>query len=91
MSAIMLQVPATKGGSIFDFQTIVRRYSSEYPVDIQMIKDRVLLVLRLYDKINPDKVNFYFGVIWLFTLPRPTFRLSTDEEQILLKIFIDLF
>ena len=37
----------------------MRNYSSEYPVDIQMIKDRVLLVLRLYDKINPDKVTFF--------------------------------
>ena len=37
--------------------SLVRSYSSEYPVDIQMIKDRVLLVLRLYDKINPEKVT----------------------------------
>ena len=37
--------------------SLVRSYSSEYPVDIQMIKDRCLLVLRLYDKINPEKVT----------------------------------
>ena len=37
--------------------SLVRSYSSEYPVDIQMIKDRCLLVLRLYDKINPEKLT----------------------------------
>ena len=35
----------------------VRSYSHDYPLDIQMIKDRILLVLRLYDKINPEKVK----------------------------------
>ena len=34
-----------------------RQYSAEYPVDIAMIKDRVLLVLKLYDKINPEKLT----------------------------------
>jgi len=35
----------------------VRQFSEEYPVDIAMIKDRVLLVLKLYDKINPEKLT----------------------------------
>ncbi len=33
-----------------------RRAYSHVPLSIDMIKDRILLVLRLYDKINPDKV-----------------------------------
>ena len=51
--------------------SLVRSYSSEYPVDIQMIKDRCLLVLRLYDKINPEKVThltLYNNVVLYFLL-----------------------
>merc|ERR1712212_176840 len=34
----------------------VRQYSAEIPMSLQLINDRVFLVLRLYDKINPEKV-----------------------------------
>ena len=52
-------------GTVNTFQVVpqpkfiqkVRQYSAEYPVDIAMIKDRVLLVLKLYDKINPEKMT----------------------------------
>lgn len=36
---------------------IVRQYGGKPPVTIQTTHDRVLLVLRLYDKINPDKLT----------------------------------
>ncbi|XP_018561162.1 acyl carrier protein, mitochondrial isoform X1 [Anoplophora glabripennis] len=34
-----------------------RSYSSKPPLTLKLITDRVLLVLKLYDKINPDKLN----------------------------------
>ena len=48
----------------------MRSYSHEYPVDIQMIKDRVLLVLRLYDKINPEKVKMprYLSLTFIYLI-----------------------
>merc|ERR1711973_334068 len=35
----------------------VRNYGGAYPMDLQFITDRVMLVLKLYDKINPEKVT----------------------------------
>ena len=35
----------------------VRSFGDEKPVDFQMIRDRVLLVLKLYDKINPETIT----------------------------------
>jgi len=43
------------------FQTVVRHYSVKPPMTIEQIKKRVLLVLQLYDKVNPDKV---YTVLW---------------------------
>ncbi|VVC34363.1 Hypothetical protein CINCED_3A017843 [Cinara cedri] len=42
------KVPAT---------TVVRHYSVKPPLTIDQIKKRVLLVLQLYDKVNPDKLS----------------------------------
>ncbi|XP_052869851.1 acyl carrier protein, mitochondrial isoform X1 [Anopheles cruzii] len=36
---------------------IVRKYSAKEPLTIQLIKERVLLVLKLYDKVNPEKLT----------------------------------
>jgi len=36
--------------------TPIRPYSHA-PLTIEMVKDRIILVLRLYDKINPDKLT----------------------------------
>jgi len=36
---------------------IVRRYSGKMPLSLELIRDRVLLVLKLYDKIVPEKVK----------------------------------
>ncbi|XP_069178028.1 acyl carrier protein, mitochondrial isoform X2 [Procambarus clarkii] len=40
-------------------QTIdgVRSYSAKAPLTLDMIQQRVLLVLKLYDKVNPDKLT----------------------------------
>ncbi|XP_025420961.1 acyl carrier protein, mitochondrial isoform X3 [Sipha flava] len=37
--------------------TLVRHYSVKPPLTIDQIKKRVLLVLQLYDKVNPDKLT----------------------------------
>ena len=34
-----------------------RNYGGEFPMSLQLIHDRTFLVLRLYDKINPEKVG----------------------------------
>ena len=34
-----------------------RNFGDEYPMDIAMVKDRVLLVLKLYDKIDVEKLT----------------------------------
>ena len=39
------------------FMQQVRYFGDEYPVTIPMIRDRVLLVLKLYDKIDPEKLT----------------------------------
>lgn len=43
--------------NILLFQIFKRQYSVKPPLTIDQIKKRVLLVLQLYDKVNPDKVN----------------------------------
>ncbi|XP_049873816.1 acyl carrier protein, mitochondrial isoform X1 [Pectinophora gossypiella] len=35
----------------------VRSYSAGPPLSLDLIKSRVLLVLQLYDKVNPEKLN----------------------------------
>lgn len=37
--------------------TSLRAYSDKPPLNLQMIEDRVLLVLKLYDKIDADKLR----------------------------------
>ena len=39
------------------FVTQKRQFSDEYPQDIAMVRDRVMLVLKLYDKINAEKLT----------------------------------
>uniref|UniRef100_A0A182TQD6 Acyl carrier protein n=1 Tax=Anopheles melas TaxID=34690 RepID=A0A182TQD6_9DIPT len=36
---------------------IIRNYSAKEPLTLQLIKERVLLVLKLYDKVNPEKLT----------------------------------
>lgn len=45
---------------------IQRNYSGEEPLTLDLIKQRVLLVLRLYDKIEPSKVNWKFFNLYLY-------------------------
>ncbi|XP_060880084.1 acyl carrier protein, mitochondrial-like [Metopolophium dirhodum] len=37
--------------------TVMRHYSVKPPMTIEQIKKRILLVLQLYDKVNPDKLS----------------------------------
>lgn len=42
---------------LFQTQKIgVRNYSGGPPLTLELVKSRVLLVLQLYDKVNPEKV-----------------------------------
>ena len=66
--------------SIQTFLQQKRNYGHEYPVDIQMIKDRVLLVLRLYDKINPDKVTLLLSLN--FDFEKQTLIKLKDTSQV---------
>ncbi|CAB3360391.1 Hypothetical predicted protein [Cloeon dipterum] len=45
----------------------IRLYSDKAPLSLELIRDRVLLVLKLYDKIQPEKV-------WMAVLSRLTFH-----------------
>ncbi|XP_030385636.1 acyl carrier protein, mitochondrial isoform X3 [Scaptodrosophila lebanonensis] len=36
---------------------LVRKYSAKPPLSLKLINERVLLVLKLYDKIDPSKLN----------------------------------
>ena len=36
---------------------LTRNYGDEYPQNFAMVRDRVMLVLKLYDKINPEKLT----------------------------------
>lgn len=38
-------------------KTQKRLYSEKEPLTLELIRERILLVLRLYDKINPEKVQ----------------------------------
>lgn len=51
----------------------VRCYSHKPPLNLKFIHDRVLLVLKLYDKVDPEKVldDFYlFICIIRITFPK---------------------
>jgi len=58
MCNVSVKVTANKECTFFKlyFQTVVRHYSVKPPMTIEQIKKRILLVLQLYDKVNPDKV-----------------------------------
>lgn len=46
---------------MFFFQRLVtppeRSYSARPPMTLKLISERVLLVLKLYDKVDPEKVQ----------------------------------
>lgn len=41
----------------------VRQYSAKPPLTLNFIRDRVLLVLKLYDKIDATKVSTYLQLV----------------------------
>lgn len=48
-----------QGSKSWQWQT-ARKYSAKPPLSLKLINERVLLVLKLYDKIDPSKVNVLF-------------------------------
>ncbi|XP_073836265.1 NADH dehydrogenase (ubiquinone) acyl carrier protein isoform X1 [Musca autumnalis] len=56
-----LVVPAMCNGVTQDSKSwqwqMVRNYSAKPPLSLQLINERVLLVLKLYDKIDPSKLR----------------------------------
>ncbi|CAG9833051.1 unnamed protein product [Diabrotica balteata] len=57
---ILQNSPQSKSCSLIDVQRLSpqqRSYSSKPPLTLQLIGERVLLVLKLYDKINPEKLT----------------------------------
>uniref|UniRef100_A0A1A9ZDN5 Acyl carrier protein n=1 Tax=Glossina pallidipes TaxID=7398 RepID=A0A1A9ZDN5_GLOPL len=46
----------TQGSNIWQWQ-MARNYSAKPPLSLKLINDRVLLVLKLYDKIDPSKLK----------------------------------
>uniref|UniRef100_A0A336MHU4 Acyl carrier protein n=1 Tax=Culicoides sonorensis TaxID=179676 RepID=A0A336MHU4_CULSO len=51
------KITADKGRWQNQNQVQTRSYSEKEPLTIQFITDRILLVLKLYDKINPEKLS----------------------------------
>lgn len=48
----------------------VRHYSAAEPLSLEMIRDRILLVLKLYDKVDVGKVGkSWFGNGLIFENP----------------------
>lgn len=43
-------------GGLLGGRGFVRHYSAAEPLTLEFIRDRVLLVLKLYDKVDPNKV-----------------------------------
>lgn len=54
----------------------IRSYS-HVPLTLDMVRERVLLVLRLYDKINPEKASIF-----------PVLHLLVSEISVFLLIFL---
>lgn len=47
----------------FNSPQLERCFSHKPPLSLKLITDRVLLVLKLYDKVNPDKVNILNALV----------------------------
>jgi NADH dehydrogenase (ubiquinone) 1 alpha/beta subcomplex 1 len=58
---LILNIFPTSFVSLFFFQRVIspkRSYSSKDPLTLDFIRSRVLLVLKLYDKVDPNKVQY---------------------------------
>jgi len=45
-----------------------KRFYSDIPLTLEMLRERVILVLRLYDKVDPEKVDRVFSVLLFSTV-----------------------
>uniref|UniRef100_A0A183AKG8 Acyl carrier protein n=1 Tax=Echinostoma caproni TaxID=27848 RepID=A0A183AKG8_9TREM len=55
--SIMIRALGFNGVNTVTLKNIRRSYSHGPPVTKPMIEDRVMLVLRLYDKVDPNKLS----------------------------------
>lgn len=65
------------------YQQNVRAYGAKPPYSIQTVNDRVMLVLRLYDKINPDKLTLdshFINDLGLDSLDHVEIIMAMEEE-----------
>lgn len=49
--------PSSRSPQVPSVGVLCRQYGDLPPLTLETIKDRVLYVLKLYDKINPEKVR----------------------------------
>ena len=69
-----------------------RSYSHDAPLTIQFISDRVLLVLKLYDKIDPEKVYIEYSKSALLHSWCPHKKKKPakfDEKKMIFNVFIE--
>merc|ERR1712141_995202 len=63
--------------------TAKAQYAAEWPLDIKQIGDRVMLTLKLYDKINPETLTYdthFFNDIGLDSLDLVEVMLMIEDE-----------
>ncbi|KAL0272936.1 UNVERIFIED_CONTAM: hypothetical protein PYX00_005737 [Menopon gallinae] len=61
----------------------IRFYSHDEPLNLKFIKDRVLLVLNLYDKIDPDKLcldSHFMNDLGLDSLDHVEIIMAMEDE-----------
>ena len=66
-----------------DLTRLPVRSLHEYPVDIAMIKDRVMLVLKLFDKINADVLtvdSHFYNDLGLDSLDQVEIIMAMEDE-----------
>merc|ERR1712156_632454 len=60
-----------------------RNYGDEYPQNFAMVRDRVMLVLKLYDKINPEKLtheSHFINDLGLHSLDHVEIIMAMEDE-----------
>ncbi|KAK6171151.1 hypothetical protein SNE40_019400 [Patella caerulea] len=64
-------------------QSLVRKYSEKPPLNLELIEKRVLLVLKLYDKINAEKLTLdshFMNDLGLDSLDQVEIIMAMEDE-----------
>jgi acyl carrier protein len=80
MEPLKFQNKLAPAGSVFNQ---IRSYSSAEPMDLETIKQRVLLVLNLYDKISPEKLtveSHFYNDLGLDSLDHVEVIMAMEDE-----------